>query len=211
MNCLIMCLQEHLAKGEETFLIWIDAARTKCRIEHWMPVGTLSSYYMRKRLGELKLSDSVAKLILVRLDTLTQKIRRLMAQARVLGRKQGQGHMTRYEKHVHSFRKFGKVEMQRNGVNEDVINYLMGHKRDTYSEWGDRYDELLEIYRGARPRLDEKDTLADIAEYAKSRGYSLGPEQLQRIGEIRADQDPHSNGGKRAEATATLRNSNPNA
>jgi hypothetical protein len=63
--------------------------------------------------------------------------------------------MVRYEKHCHCFRKFGVVEMQNYGVNEQVIRYLMGQKRDTYSNWNNRYDDLLEIYRRARPRLDE--------------------------------------------------------
>jgi hypothetical protein len=120
--------------------------------------------------------------------------------------KQGSGYMTRYQKHIHSFRKFGKVEMQRNKVNEDMINYLMGHKRDTYSEWADRYDELLEIYREARPTLDQRDALNDIVEYAQSRGYSLVPNTLTRLRDIRAGQDPHTDSCGKAEATEVFRN-----
>jgi hypothetical protein len=74
----------------------------------------------------------------------------------------------------------------------------MGQKRDTYPDWTNRYDELLKIYVEARPRLDEKDALSDIVEYAQSRGYSFDPKALVR--DIRADQVPGSDNTRRVEA-----------
>lgn len=181
-------MKPHLDKGEDTFMVWIDPKRTKRNIEHWMPVGPLSSYHMRKRLSELGAEPTEeAKLTMIT----GEQVQHIMRKAGVIGKKQGSGNMTRYEKHVHSFRKFGVVEMQRVGVNEQVIRFLMGQKRDTYSEWSNRYDELLDIYREARPRLDQKQALEDVLEYAKARGYSLDPKDLHLIGVIRADQDPH--------------------
>jgi hypothetical protein len=67
----------------------------------------------------------------------------------------------------------------------------MGQKRDTYSEWSNRYDELLDIYREARPRLDQKQALDDILDYAKARGCSLDSKHLHPVGEIGVDPDPH--------------------
>jgi hypothetical protein len=129
-----------------------------------------------------------------------------MTQAAVTGEKKGHGHMTRYVKHIHSFRAFGSVEMQNRNVNKDVIDYLMGHKV-TYTEWKKRYNELLEIYRQARPRLDQKEALGDIVEYAKARGYSLDPKDLKvsdgitKFGDIGAGSNPHANSSQGAEAS----------
>lgn len=215
-------VKPHLDKGEDCFLIWIDPQRTKCNIEHWAPIGPLSAYYMRKRLTELR-EEGVEvggedNLITNRkhhsmnVAAIAQQFHRIMTIADVVGRKQGQGSMTRYEKHLHSFRKFGKVEMQKHDVNEDVINYLMGHKRDTYSEWGDRYEDLLNIYRASRPTLDEKDAVTDIIDYANSRGYSIDPKviyntadlKLAMAWDIKAGISPNSSGTRGAEAPKLL-------
>lgn len=208
-------MQPHLEKSEDLFLVWIDPKRTKRNIGHWAPVGPLSTYYMRKRLGELRAKglevNSETRLVTgerrplepIRTPTIMMQVHRLMMQAGILGRKQSEGKSTRYEKHVHSFRKFGVVEMQRHGVNEQVIRFLMGQKRDTYSNWTNRADELLEIYREARPTLDQKDALADIVEYANSRGYNLDPKYLQ-VREIKAHSNPHPNNSSGAEATAAF-------
>lgn len=184
-------MKPHLDKGEDTFMVWIDPKRTKRNIAHWAPIGPLSSYYMRKMLTEVSEVSDETLLIDDSIGNTKPRLHRIMSRAGVLGKKQGQGHMTRYEKHVHSFRKFGVVEMQRAKVNEQVIRFLMGQKRDTYSDWSNRYDELLDIYREARPRLDQKQALDDVLDYAKARGYSIDPKHLHLVGEIGADTDPH--------------------
>jgi hypothetical protein len=212
-------VQAHLEKGEDVFLIWIDPQRTKRNIEHWAPIGPLSCYFMRKLLSEFKekgieVSDRDRLVGSLRTSSTGEQVHRIMVRAGVVGRKQANGHMTRYEKHVQSFRKFGKVEMQGHKVNEDVINYLMGHRRDTYSEWADRYDELLKIYKEARPqidqlrpRLDQKEALDDILEYAKVRGFSLDPKDLTWIGDIETDSAAHADSSQGAEASTVFRSS----
>jgi hypothetical protein len=54
--------------------------------------------------------------------TVTEQLHRMMTQTGVLGKKQGQSRMTMYERRIHSFRRFGIVEMQRAKVIEDVIS-----------------------------------------------------------------------------------------
>ena len=82
-----------------------------------------------------------------------------------------------------SARAFGSVEMQNRNVNKDVIDYLMGHKV-TYIDWKNRYNQLLEIYRQARPRLNEEQAMNDTLEYGKAIGCSFDPKPDVGISEL---------------------------
>jgi integrase len=200
-------VREHIAAGETCFLVKIGAGRTKRNIVHWAPVGVLSSYYIRESLKELKANGIEPKDSDPLIMSLTEKNRivpvmasnvilrasRILERARIRGRRFGDKSGTRYERHAQSFRKFARESMQNQGADIEAVEHLMGHKTSTYSKWLNRKDMLLDIYRRCMPRLDEKDTMTEVVDFARSRGFTLDPKTLSRVGEIRVDQS-HSRG-----------------
>jgi hypothetical protein len=60
---------------------------------------------------------------------ISQKIHKLCFQAGILIKKSG---TRRYEFNPHSFRKFFRTQMAFLGVEKEYIEYMIGHKTDTY-------------------------------------------------------------------------------
>ncbi len=86
-----------------------------------------------------------------------------------------------YELRVHSLRKHFKTQMEAAGVKTDYVEYMMGHKRDTYHDIESLgIEKLRSIYASANLSIRPRITVAKldlIREFAK--GIGVNPESVQ--------------------------------
>ena len=87
---------------------------------------------------------------------------------------------TRYELRAHGLRKYFRTQLAALGVNNDYVDYMMGHKVDTYHDIKMKGPEFLRgIYAasglGIRPRtpLSKIEMLKEVA-----RAWGLDPEKI---------------------------------
>ena len=85
-----------------------------------------------------------------------------------------------YELKVHSLRKHFKTQMEAAGVKTDYVEYMMGHKRDTYHDIESLgIDKLRNIYASANLSIRHRTSIAKldlIREFAKNLG--VNPENV---------------------------------
>jgi hypothetical protein len=72
--------------------------------------------------------------------SLQRLVHKLFFKAGILKKKTG---TTRYELTVHGIRKFFRTQMAYLGVEREYINYMMGHKTDTYFDAEMKGEEYL--------------------------------------------------------------------
>jgi len=86
-----------------------------------------------------------------------------------------------YELKFHSLRKTFKTQMEAAGVKTEYVEYMMGHKRDTYHDIESLgIEKLRNIYASANLSIRPRTTIAKldlIREFAK--GIGVNPENIQ--------------------------------
>lgn len=102
------------------------------------------------------------------------------------GQVQHEGH---YPLRVHSLRKFFKTNLLAVGVQPDYVDYMMGHKVDTYHDVPNRVEDLKNAYVKANLSLSPKPQTSPL-ETLKAFARSLGidPERIALKG---ASAEPH--------------------
>ncbi len=107
------------------------------------------------------------------------------------GSKTRGGPRNMYTLRFHTLRKFFRTQMQARGVQENYVEYFMGHTVSTYNDIQSLgVDKLRQIYASAnlsiRPRR-EINKLERIREFAEA--IDVSPEKIQRIQEIMIEPD----------------------
>jgi len=112
----------------------------------------------------------------VRGKTLRKIVNQLYKQAGLLRKRNGR----MYDLRVHSLRKYFKTQLTALGVQQDYVEYMMGHTIGTYDDIQSLgIDTLRNIYSSAglsiRPktRINKVDTLKEII-----RAWGMNPEQI---------------------------------
>ncbi len=86
-----------------------------------------------------------------------------------------------YDLRVHSLRKFFKTQLLAAGVQQDYVDYMMGHTIDTYHDLKGKTEFLRGKYAAANLSIEpEKISVASRVDQLKAfaQGLGLNPEQI---------------------------------
>lgn len=100
------------------------------------------------------------------------------------------GHNGRHDLRAHSIRKYFKTQLKALGVDNDYIDYWMGHLLDTYHDIQSKGIEFQRnIYAKADLRISPKAQISKQEMIVEAFRHMLTPEQLHRVEE--ALSEPH--------------------